>query len=65
MPLVPLALERQGADNLTIGIVAPAWGIGMLATALAHPRGWRRGSAPCRSSWPRSSAGAALTVAYT
>uniref|UniRef100_UPI003783D5A9 hypothetical protein n=1 Tax=Reyranella sp. TaxID=1929291 RepID=UPI003783D5A9 len=31
MPLVPLALERQGADKLTIGIIAAAWGIGMLA----------------------------------
>ncbi len=37
MPLVPLALERMGHDKLTIGIVAAAWGVGMLATALAHP----------------------------
>ena len=38
MPLVPLALERQGADNLTIGIVSAAWAIGMLATASHIPR---------------------------
>ena len=25
IPLVPLALERQGADNLTIGIVSAGW----------------------------------------
>ena len=37
MPLVPLALERQGVDNLGIGIVASAWGIGMLATAHRIP----------------------------
>ena len=38
LPLVPLALERQGADKLTIGIVAAAWGIGMLLTAPHIPR---------------------------
>src|SRR5262249_45881406 len=32
MPLVPLALERQGVDHLGIGIVSMAWGIGMIAT---------------------------------
>lgn len=30
MPLVPLALEQQGYDRLTIGLVSAAWGIGML-----------------------------------
>jgi hypothetical protein len=38
LPLVPLALERQGHDKLTIGIVAAAWAIGMLATASHIPR---------------------------
>src|SRR5712664_3614387 len=38
LPLVPLALERQGEDKLTIGLVAAAWGIGMLATASHIPR---------------------------
>ena len=36
MPLVPLALERMGHDKLTIGIVAAAWGVGMLAFRHAH-----------------------------
>lgn len=30
MPLVPLALEQQGYDKLTIGLVSAAWAIGML-----------------------------------
>ena len=38
IPLVPLALERQGADKLTIGIVSAAWALGMLATASYIPR---------------------------
>ena len=38
MPLVPLALERQGADKLTIGIVAAAWAIGMLAFGAHIPQ---------------------------
>ena len=37
MPLVPLALERQGADNFSIGVVSAAWGIGMIATAHRIP----------------------------
>ncbi|CAN5790372.1 MFS transporter [soil metagenome] len=37
MPLVPLALEHRGSDNLTIGIVSAAWGIGMIATAHLIP----------------------------
>ncbi len=32
MPLVPLALERQGVDKFMIGIVGAAWGVGMIAT---------------------------------
>jgi MFS family permease len=31
MPLVPLALERAGADRFTIGLVSAAWAVGMLA----------------------------------
>ena len=30
MPLVPLALEQQGHDKLTIGIVSATWAIAML-----------------------------------
>ena len=37
MPLVPLALERQGVDNFVIGVVGAAWGVGMLATAHLIP----------------------------
>ncbi len=37
MPLVPLALDRRGVDNFTIGIVGAAWGIGMIATAHRIP----------------------------
>ena len=38
MPLVPLALERQGFDKLTIGIVSAAWPIGMLAFGTRIPQ---------------------------
>lgn len=38
LPMVPLALERRGIDNLTIGVVAAAWGVGMLLTAPLIPR---------------------------
>jgi len=37
LPLVPLALERRGVDNFTIGVVSAAWGIGMVATASRIP----------------------------
>lgn len=30
LPLVPLALERQGTDKLTIGVVTALWAVGML-----------------------------------
>ena len=64
LPLVPLALERQGADNLTIGIVAAGWGIGMLATASHIPRlAVRFGAVPFIVA--SVVAGSALTVAYT
>jgi MFS family permease len=64
LPLVPLALERQGADKLTIGIVSAAWGIGMLATASHIPRlAARFGAVPF--ILVSVVAGSALTVAYT
>ena len=37
MPLVPLALERQGYDRLTIGIVSACWAIGMLSFGTRIP----------------------------
>jgi MFS family permease len=64
LPLVPLALERQGADNLTIGVVAAAWAIGMLATASHIPRlAARFGAVPFIIA--AVVAGSAITVAYT
>jgi MFS family permease len=64
LPLVPLALERQGADNFTIGVVAAAWGIGMLATASHIPRlAARFGAVPFIIA--AVVAGSAITVAYT
>jgi MFS family permease len=64
LPLVPLALERQGHDKLTIGIVAAAWGIGMLATASHIPRlAARFGAVPFILA--AVVAGSALTVGYT
>jgi MFS family permease len=64
LPLVPLALERQGADKLTIGIVAAAWAIGMLATASHIPRlAARFGAVPFILA--AVVAGSALTVGYT
>ena len=37
MPLVPLALQHRGIDNVTIGLVEAVWGIGMIATAHRIP----------------------------
>ncbi len=37
MPLVPLALQHHGIDNITIGLVEAAWGVGMIATAHRIP----------------------------
>jgi MFS family permease len=37
MPLVPLALEHRGVDNLVIGLISATWGIGMIATAHRIP----------------------------
>jgi len=64
LPLVPLALERQGADRLTIGVIAAAWAIGMLVTAPYIPRlAARFGAVPFILS--AVVAGSAITVAYT
>jgi hypothetical protein len=37
LPLVPLALEREGVDKLTIGVVTACWAIGMLAFGTRIP----------------------------
>jgi MFS family permease len=64
LPLVPLALERQGHDKLTIGVVAAAWAVGMLATAPYIPRlAARWGAVPFIIG--AVVAGSALTVGYT
>jgi len=64
MPLVPLALDRMGHDKLTIGIVAAAWGVGMLATASHIPRlAARWGAVPFIVG--SVVVGSALTVSYT
>src|SRR5262249_57733763 len=64
IPLVPLALERQGVDKLTIGIVGAAWAVGMLATAPYIPRlAARFGAVPF--IFAAVVAGSVITVAYT
>jgi MFS family permease len=64
MPLVPLALEQQGHDKLTIGIVAAAWGIGMLAFGTRIPQvAARLGAVPAIIG--AVVVGSLLTVAYT
>ncbi len=64
LPLVPLALERQGADKLTIGIVAAAWGLGMLAFGTRIPQmAARFGAVPLIVA--SVVAGSLVTVAYT
>ena len=64
MPLVPLALEQQGHDKLTIGLVSAAWGVGMLAIGTRIPRlAARFGAVPAIIG--AVVAGALITVAYT
>ncbi len=64
MPLVPLALERQGADRLTIGIIAAGWAIGMLITGPYIPRlAARFGAVPLILA--AVLAGSLCTVGYT
>ncbi len=64
LPLVPLALERQGSDHLTIGVVSAAWGVGMLAFGTRIPQlAARFGAAP--SIIVAVVAGSLITLAYT
>lgn len=64
MPLVPLALEQQGFDKLTIGIVSAAWPVGMLAFGTRIPQlASRFGAVPAIIG--AVVAGALLSVAYT
>jgi len=64
LPLVPLALERQGVDKFTIGVISAAWGVGMLATATRIPHlAARLGAVPL--VFLSLVIGAAISVAYT
>ena len=63
-PLVPLALERQGVDKALIGVIAAAWGIGMLLTAPRVPHlAARFGTVPLMVV--TVVVGAAVSVGYT
>lgn len=63
-PLVPLALERQGIDKAVIGVIAAAWGMGMLLTAPRIPHlAARFGTVPLIVG--AVVVGAAVSVAYT
>lgn len=64
LPLVPLALEKQGVDKLTIGVIAAAWAVGMLLTAPHIPRlAARLGAVPFILA--SVVAGSVVTVSYT
>ena len=64
LPLVPLALERQGTDKLTIGVVAACWAIGMLAFGTRIPHlASRFGAVPVIIV--SVVAGSLINVAYT
>jgi MFS family permease len=64
MPLVPLALERQGHDKLTIGIVSAVWAIGMLSFGTRIPAlAARLGAVPAIVG--AVTIGALINVAYT
>ena len=64
IPLVPLALERAGEDKLTIGIVAAAWPIGMLALGTRIPQmAARFGAVPLIVA--AVVAGSLISVGYT
>ena len=64
MPLVPLALEREGADKFTIGVVSAAWAVGMLAFGTRIPAlAARLGAA--RAIVLAVVIGSAITLAYT
>jgi MFS family permease len=64
MPLVPLTLEREGVDKLTIGIVTATWAIGMLAFGTRIPGfASRFGAVPVIVA--AAVAGATINVLYT
>ena len=64
LPLVPLALEREGVDKLTIGIVSAAWAVGMLTFGTRIPQlAARFGAVPAIIG--SVVLGSLITVAYT
>jgi MFS family permease len=64
MPLVPLALEQQGHDKLTIGIVSAVWAVGMLSFGTRIPAlAARLGAVPAIVG--AVLIGALINVAYT
>src|SRR5476651_75435 len=64
LPLVPLTLEREGVDKLTIGIVTSTWAIGMLTFGTRIPRlASRFGAVPVIVA--AAVAGAIVNTAYT
>ncbi len=64
MPLVPLALEQQGYDKLTIGLVSACWAIGMLLFGTRIPAlAARLGAVPAIVG--SVVIGAVLSCAYT
>jgi MFS family permease len=64
IPLVPLALEREGFDKLTIGIVTAAWAVGMLSFGTRIPQlAARFGAVPMIVA--AVVAGSLINVAYT
>jgi len=66
MPLVPLALQHHGIDNVTIGMVEAAWGVGMIATAHRIPSiAARFGAVKLVCASLAASAALAITFAYT
>jgi MFS family permease len=66
MPLVPLALQHRGIDNVTIGLVEAVWGIGMIATAHRIPAvAARLGAVKLVCVSLVLSAALAVTFAYT
>jgi MFS family permease len=64
LPLVPLALERQGYDKLTIGVVSACWALGMLTFGTRIPLIASRFGA-ARSIIAAVVAGSAITASFT
>jgi MFS family permease len=66
MPLVPLALEHRGIDNVTIGLVEAVWGVGMIITAPYVPAlAARLGAVRLVCTSLLASAALAVSFAYT